>query len=347
MDNPKRLLPFATGLLLLGVAFFLLYQRPIYAEFSGSTMGTRYQVKISNLPRQLNQLELEKSVLASLDQVDRLMSTYKPESDVSRFNHAPIDQIVMIDPLTLSVIQSAKKVYDLSNGAFDITVAPVVRLWGFGPDTHDEQPPSEQDIERALAKTGFKKIIINTRPPSLIKTEAVEIDLSAIAKGFAVDQVARLLDEQKVVNYLIEVGGEIRVRGHNPDGQRWRIGIETPSPVRSGMQKAVAIKDASVATSGDYRNFFEYKGKRYSHTINPVTGKPVEHNLASITLVMPSCAEADAYATAISVLGPERGYALAEKLNLSAYFLIREGDGFRNKMTPVFRDLFEANPHKN
>ena len=344
MDNSKRLLPFATGLLLLGVAFFLLYQRPIPVEFSGSTMGTRYQVKISGLPRKIDQTTIEEQTFSTLDRIDRLMSTYKTGSDVSRFNRAQIHQKVFIDVETLQVIQLSRSIYEITNGAFDITVAPIVRLWGFGPDIKEDQLPGAADIKNALNKVGFDKILIDENPPALTKNSEVEIDLSAIAKGYGVDQVAKLLDQHGIEHYLIEVGGEIRVKGTNKDGQYWRIGIETPSLIRSGAQQAVAINNASVATSGDYRNFFQVSGKRYSHTINPATGMPVRHDLASTTLITDSCAEADAYATAISVMGPEEGYQFAKKMNLTAYFLVREGDDYRKVMTAGFRKLIENQP---
>ncbi|MBL4584954.1 MAG: FAD:protein FMN transferase [Pseudomonadales bacterium] len=337
MDNQKRLLPFAAGLLLLGVAFFLLYQKPIHVEFSDATMGTRYQVKISDLPRSLNQNQISNAVYQALTEVDQLMSTYKPNSDISRFNRSKINEPVLIDPKTLEVIQLSKQIYNATNGAFDITVGPIVRLWGFGPEVKDDQIPSVHSIELALSKVGFSKIQITEYPPTLSKLEQVEIDLSAIAKGYGVDQVAAVLDSYQLQHYLIEVGGEIRVKGHNKDGQLWRIGIEAPSLIRTGAQKAIAIKSASVATSGDYRNFFEISGQRFSHTIDPYTGAPVKHDLASVTLISDSCAQADAYATAISVLGPIHGFALAEKLNLSAYFLVRDGDKFQQLMTSEFR----------
>ncbi|MBV1914841.1 MAG: FAD:protein FMN transferase [Pseudomonadales bacterium] len=341
MDNRKRLLPFATGLLLLGVAFFLLYQRPVHVEFSGSTMGTGYLVKISELPREISQKSIEEQTFRVLDQVDHLMSTYKTDSDINRFNYADINQPVAIDTQTLEVVQLSKSIHELSNGSFDITVAPVVRLWGFGPDIQEDKLPSTMDINSALDKVGFNKVQINDYPPTLTKKDGVEIDLSAIAKGYGVDQVAELFARAGIENYLIEVGGEIRVRGINREGRAWRIGIETPSLIRTGARQAVAIHNSSIATSGDYRNFFEIAGKRYSHTINPVTGRPVDHGLASVTVIMPSCAEADAYATALSVLGPDRGYQLAEKMNLSAYFLVRKGEGYREIMTTGFRELIE------
>ncbi|MDF1644308.1 MAG: FAD:protein FMN transferase [Pseudomonadales bacterium] len=347
MDNNKRLLPFATGLLLLGVAFFLLYQRPVSAEFSGSTMGTRYQIKIADLPREIEQTYIENQIFTTLDQVDKLMSTYKPNSDVTRFNRAAIDESVIIDKQTLEVIQLSKLIYTLSNGAFDITVSPIVQLWGFGPEFKQNKLPSANDIQRALDKVGFDKIQITDNPPALEKLQDVEIDLSAIAKGYGVDQVAKLLDTHNIENYLVEVGGEIRVKGTNRAGQRWRIGIETPSVIRSGARQAIAIDNASIATSGDYRNFFEVEGKRYSHTINPLTGKPVEHNLASVTVVSRSCAEADALATAMSVLGPKRGFELAVESKLAAYFLVRENDGYQQLMTDSFRDIVDnqTKPH--
>lgn len=342
MDNRKRLLPFATGLLLLGVAFFLLYQRPIPVEFSGSTMGTRYHIKIGDLPREIDQNYIENQISTTLGIVDKLMSTYKPNSDVSRFNRAAINQAVMIDKKTLDVIQLSKSIYALSSGAFDITVSPIVQLWGFGPESKQNNLPTASDIQSALDKVGFNKVQVTENPPALLKLQEVEIDLSAIAKGYGVDQVAKLLDKHNIENYLVEVGGEIRVKGTNRAGQRWRIGIEAPSFIRSGAQQAIAIHNASVATSGDYRNFFEVEGKRYSHTMSPLTGKPVEHNLASVTVVSPSCAEADAFATAMSVLGPKRGFELATELKLAAYFLVRENDEYEHLMTSSFRNIIDS-----
>ena len=341
MDNRKRLLPFATGLLLLGVAFFLLYQRPVHVEFSGATMGTSYLIKISALSRETSQNAIEQQTFAVLDQVDHLMSTYKADSDISRFNRSEIDQPVQFNRQTLDLVRLSKSIYERSNGSFDITVAPVVRLWGFGPEIKEDTLPSTADINRALDTVGFNKIQVSEYPPTLTKIDKVEIDLSAIAKGYGVDQVAELFAREGIENYLIEVGGEIRVKGTNKEGQLWRIGIETPSLVRTGARQAVAIHNLSIATSGDYRNFFEIAGKRYSHTINPVTGRPVDHGLASVTVVMPSCAEADAYATALSVLGPDEGYRLAEEMNLSAYFLVRDGEDYQEIITTGFRDLLE------
>ena len=338
MHNRKRLLPFATGLL-LGVAFFLLYQRPVYVEFSGSTMGTRYQIKISDFPRDLNQMTVEADIFSALNRVDQLMSTYQPDSDISRFNRSPLGESVQIDRLTLNVVQKSRVMYQQTLGAFDITVGPLVKLWGFGPDIKDDSPPDSVEIQNTLNKIGFDKVLSDEIAPSLSKSSEVEIDLSAIAKGYGVDQVAELLEQYMINDFLIEVGGEIRVKGNNRSGERWRIGVETPSLGVTGAQKTIAIDNASVATSGDYRNFFEYGGKRYSHTISPTTGKPVEHDLASVTVITKSCADADAYATAFNVLGPEKGYKLAEEMKLAAYFIVRENGEFKERMTTSFLRL--------
>ncbi|MCP5046639.1 MAG: FAD:protein FMN transferase, partial [bacterium] len=201
--------------------------------------------------------------------------------------------------------------------------------------------PDEEQIKEAIGKTGYKKLSVRLSPPAVRKQDPViYCDFSAVAKGFGVDKVAGYLDVKGYTDYLVEIGGEVRARGVNHKGQSWRIGIETPDGTRS-LQKILPLKDVSLATSGDYHNYFEKDGVRYSHTIDPTTGKPVTHKLASVSVIHRSCMVADAMATAIDVMGPEKGYRLAVKENLPVFMIVRQNNTFVEKKTPRFREMFE------
>jgi thiamine biosynthesis lipoprotein len=227
----------------------------------------------------------------------------------------------------LEVVLEAQRVSRLTGGAFDITVGPLVDVWGFGPSSVDETP-SDTVIQELLAATGYQQLEVDVRAGTLRKAgDSCHIDLSAIAKGYAVDRVAAALDDGGYGSYLVEIGGEVRTRGHNGAGEAWRVGIERPDPERRSVYAAVALSGLSMATSGDYRNFFIRDGVRISHTIDPRTGRPVAHDLASVSVVAASCMTADAFATALEVMGPAEGFEFAERQHISAFFLIRAGDG--------------------
>lgn len=301
-------------------------------------MGTTYSVQLVDLPSKLNRKDLGDNIEATLHGVDTAMSTYKPESEVSRFNRASAGTSVNVSADTLQVVELALKVHQQSDGAFDITVGPLVDLWGFGADMRELQHvPDKPAIDKAMEKVGVAAINTQRNPPALSKSKPVEIDLSAIAKGYAVDRVAELLEQQGVDNYLVEVGGELRGRGNNGKGQTWRVGIETPVLARGRAFAAVPLADGAIATSGDYRNFIVLDGKRYSHTIDPRTGMPVDHNVASVTVVHERAAVADAWATALDVLGLAEGLRLAEQLDLAAYFILRDGEEFASRETTAFK----------
>ena len=236
------------------------------------------------------------------------------------------------------VVSLAQRVSRETNGAFDITVGPIVNLWGFGPENLSTLPTEEQ-INVAKAKVGYQHVSLNQTSREINKTKDVYIDLSAIAKGYATDLIANKLYEFGFSDFMVEIGGELYVAGHNADAVPWVIGVEKPSLTRSGALQAISVSGVGVATSGDYRNFIDLDGKRVSHTIDPVLGEPVKHNLASVTVVTESGALADAYATALNVLGPDMGYEFATKKHLAAYFIVRESDGFSVKYTPEF-ELF-------
>jgi thiamine biosynthesis lipoprotein len=307
-------------------------------EFSGPTMGTTYTVKVFRAPDDIEPTALQTEIDGILAEINRQMSTYDPESELSRFNRNHTTDWVPVSPELHAVIQEALRISHLTDGAFDITVGPLVNLWGFGPETRSGSIPSEETIREALARVGYEQIHIRDSPPALRKDRPdIYLDLSAIAKGYAVDQVAAHLEAGDIRDYMVEIGGELRIKGHNAKGIPWQIAIEEPDPAKRAVQRIIEITDEGIATSGDYRNFFEHEGQRYSHEIDPLTGWPVRHKLASVTVVNKSCMRADAFATALIVMGPEKGFDLAEQEHLAVFFIIISNDDFQEKMTSEFK----------
>jgi thiamine biosynthesis lipoprotein len=316
-------------------------------EIHGSTMGTTYMVKIvkPDDKKFSSGDELTQRVTADIEnllkKVNRQMSTWIEDSEISRFNRYKESQWFEVSPETVLVIAEALRVSKESNGAFDITVGPLVNLWGFGPPGTTGQIPGEEQIKKVMEEIGYRKLSVRLSPPALKKEEpGIYCDLSAIAKGFGVDQVAEYLDSRGFSHYLVEIGGEVRAKGFNHENQIWRVAIASPDPYGgSPYRKIIGLKDASMATSGDYFNYFEKDGVRYSHTIDPSTGRPITHKLASVTVIHESCMTADAMATAINVLGPGKGYELAIKENLPVFMIIRGPKGFQENMTSRFAEM--------
>jgi thiamine biosynthesis lipoprotein len=237
-------------------------------------------------------------------------------------------------------VSEAQRVAELTQGAFDVTALPLVELWGFGATEVADELPGEAAVAAARARVGYRGLQVTTAPPALRKADAgMAADLSAIAKGFAVDEVAALLDARGLSDYLVEIGGELKAAGHNARGEAWNIAVEQPTPGARRVQRAFPLVDLAVATSGDYRNFFERNGQRYAHTIDPRSGYPVQHQLASVTVLDPSAMSADALATGLLVLGERAGIEFALAHELAALFLIRDGDDFRERTTPRFDSL--------
>lgn len=306
---------------------------------TGLTMGTTYTVKIVPSESILDHSVVSAEINRQLDNVNQQMSTYIETSDLSLFNQSDTKEWAEIPAELYTVIKEALRINVLSENAFDISIGPVVNLWGFGPEEKPDTVPDHTAINEALDKVGSQYIHLRQNPYSIRKDKPdLAIDLSAIAKGFAVDIIADYLDKLDINNYMVEIGGEIKAKGYSPDNKSWHIGIEKPLSDQRTVQSIVALDDTGMATSGDYRNYFEENGIRYSHTINPETGKPITHKLASVTILHPSAMTADAMATALLVLGPERGFELALRENLAALFIIREKDSFTEKMTPQFRN---------
>ena len=311
-------------------------------EIVGRTMGTGYSIQLRPLPAELTTAAIQRAVDAKLEAINASMSTYRDNSELMRFNHSRTLDWWPISSELFLVIKTAQQMSATSGGAFDISVGPAVKLWGFGRNKI-VRTPSPESLERVRTRIGWGYLQLREAPPAIRKTNPeVFLDLSAIAKGFAVDVICNYLVELKVENYLVEIGGELRGRGRNKDQQPWRIAIEKPLTDSRQVQQIISPPDMAVATSGDYRNFYEIDGKRYSHTINPQTASPVEHRLAAVTVLHESAMWADAWATSLLVLGPEEGYALAEQTHLAAYFISREGDDFVVKFTQPFAAYMDA-----
>lgn len=308
-------------------------------QLSGPTMGTRFNVAVVT-ESEFDQQQLQARIHETLDDVDRRMSTYRTDSEVSAFNRSPSTDWFPVSRALCEAVGEAIEFSNLSGGAFDITVGPLVDLWGFGPGDSLNEPPSDEAIAEAISRTGRMHLHANCEIPAIRKDLAgLQIDLSAYAKGLAADEIASLLDKQGIANYLVEIGGDLRARGHNASNASWRIAIESPYQPGHAVEKIIHIHDLSVATSGDYRNFFEFEGQRYSHTIDPRTGRPVAHNLASVTVLAESAAHADALATALMVLGPEAGMVFAERQGIAVYLLLRDASSITERMSTRFMSL--------
>jgi thiamine biosynthesis lipoprotein len=304
---------------------------------NGLTMGTTYSVKINADNAFVEKNKISDGIDEILSEINQSMSTYIKESELSNINFSTISGWQSISDDLFEVIDHAINVSLKTNGAFDITIAPLVNLWGFGPDKLQNKIPTDEIIELTKKNTGYKKISIDKSLKKISKLDAnLHIDLSGIAKGFAVDKIARYLDKRGFKNYLVEIGGELIGKGLNKDNEIWQIGIENPDNNSDTIKRIVRLKDMAMATSGNYMNYFEKDGVRYSHTINPVTGKPIKHKLASVTVLDNSAMNADALATAFMVLGSEKALSLADNLEIAIYLIIKEGKRFEEKYNDYF-----------
>ena len=309
-------------------------------EISGNTMGTQYIVKLPRLLDGHDAAALQTSIDAELDSDNAQMSTYMADSEVSLFNASRSVEWHAVSSSLCAKIETSQAISELTSGAFDVTVGPLVNLWGFGPGEMIDTPPSEDAIAALLAATGFQNLHTDCSK-SVIRKDlpGLMVDLSAIGKGFAADRVGLLLTSLGYENYLVEVGGELSIRGMNAKGEPWAIGIEAPLPDQRRPHTIVHLTNTGMATSGDYRNFFEADGNIYSHTIDTRSGRPVTHTLASVTVVDETASRADALATALLVMGPEEGLAFAEREQLAVLMLIRTDGSIEERQTAAFARL--------
>jgi thiamine biosynthesis lipoprotein len=293
-------------------------------------MGTTYAITVARPPSGLEPHEVRDAIDEELASIDRAMSGYRADSEISRFNMALTTEWVEVSPALAEVVQAALKVSEDSQGAFDITVAPLVSAWGFGAATQIRADLPDPKLLLQLQETvGYRKLHVRKTPAALRKdVAALSVDLNGIAPGFAVDRIASRFDALGFANYMIDIGGEIRVRGHNAEGEKWRIAVEEPIESAHGIPfRILSLQDAAVATSGEYRHYYYRNGKRYSHTIDPRTAQPVNHDLASVVVVHQESMYADAWATAYNVLGYQAGYELALQLRMPVLFIVDTGDG--------------------
>lgn len=303
--------------------------------FEGGTMGTTYRVVVRGVDPSRRE-KLGATIESELEAVNASMSTYKDDSELSQLNRSPVGEAFSVSPELEEVVALAEQVSEASDGAFDVTVGALVDAWGFGP-TRDESAPSDDEIARLRAQIGWRRV--QRSPGTMTRTtELLRVDLSAIAKGYGVDRVAAALRAAGVEHFMVEVGGEIRTAGERQANEAWRIGIEEPhaDPAKRSLHRVVQLDDAAMATSGDYRNYREVDGRRVSHTLDPRNGRPIEHRLASVSVIADQAALADAWATALNVLGPDAGLALAQRQGLAVYMIIRENNGFETRATPDF-----------
>jgi len=309
-------------------------------DLDGSALGTSFTVSLVEPPEDLDAEALRGEILAAMQYVDQLASTWREDSELSVFNADLSIDWIPISGEFCELLDLSQEISKTTQGAFDLTIGPLVNVWGFGPGGQVSEPPSAADIVAAQHRVGYEMLEVDCTE-RLVRKDVPDlyVDLSGWAKGYAVDQIAELLTSRGFDNYLVEIGGELRVSGLNREGKNWAIGIEAPSTSERVPHAIVNVSNASVATSGDYRNFFEHDGTRFSHMIDARTGRPVTHNLAAVTVINPSAAYADAMATALLVLGPDAGPALAKELNLSAYFLVRNSTGILEITTPEFDQL--------
>ena len=306
------------------------------SRLSGQTMGTGYTVTFAEALPAADGAALKNLIERSLDQVNASMSTYIDHSEISVFNRSRSTQWQPASELLIEVLIKAQHVSRLTDGAFDVTVEPLVDLWGFGPVPAPDRLPTEYEIAQCMQHVGYQHLAIHPGKKMIRKDiPDLTIDVSAIAKGYAVDRIARLLDVEGIGHYLIDIGGELRARGLNAAGAVWRVGIEHPNTSRPAVA-TVQLDHAAIATSGDYRNYREFDGKRYSHLIDPRVGRPVTHRVAAVTVIAERVIEADAWATALLVLGAERGMVLAQDEGIAARFTLRGADGYTTKISEAF-----------
>ncbi len=306
--------------------------------FGGPTMGSHYSLKYLAGKDTPEPAALKAEVEGLLAEVDKQMSIWRSDSDLSEFNRLPAHSCRSMPPAVLELVRVGDELSNESEGAFDLTLEPLLDLWGFGPQARGETVPSAEAIAEVRQRVGHQYLQIDEQ--RLCKDAAVQVDLNSIAAGYTVDLIARRLRELGVGSYLLDVTGEIKAEGRKPDGSPWRIAIEAPRDDRQMVQKVLILDGLGVSTSGDYRNYFEEGGKRYSHTLDPQTGAPITHRLASVTVVDPSTLRADGLSTLLMVLGPGRGYAFAESKDIAAFFVTRTGQGFATRATSAFTRRF-------
>lgn len=337
-ERPSRCISLTPHFFVLTFALLLLTAcspPPQPLRIEGQSMGSGWSVLIGDSAAE--EARARPLIEAELQQVVAQMSTWEPDSDLSRFNASTAGTRHALPPQLLEVLTAALALAEDSGGAFDPTVGPLVELWGFGPGRPRQSAPAAADIEAARARIGWQRVRIEG--DQLIQPGGVSLDLSALAPGYAADRIVEALAAAGYKHLLVDVGGELRAMGEHPGARPWRVGLEGPSGERAAS--GVVLRDQAVATSGDYRQFFEQDGHRYSHMIDPRTGQPIAQAGIAVSVVHRSSMQADALATALSVLGPGEGFEWARARGIAARFVYRDANAWVERRTPAF-DALEA-----
>ena len=303
---------------------------------SGATMGTYWSVRVAALPVGLELAELRQEIEQVLEAVNAEMSTYRSDSVITAFNEAEAGQVIDLPPAFATVLSEALYWAEVTQGAFDPTVGSLVDLWGFGPEGAIERVPSADQLAERMARVGWQQLDFDPALGGLAQPGGVRLDLSGIAKGWGVDAVAERLLALGIENFLVDIGGDLRVRGQRPDRQGWRVAIERPLAGGGEIHAVLESTDAAIATSGDYRQFIELDGRRLSHLIDPMTGHPIDHATISVTVVVERCLTADALATALHIMPPEQAWSFAVDHDLAVLLLLADNGAVVEKATPGF-----------
>lgn len=311
-------------------------------RFGGPTMGSTYSIQYVRTPSTPGPKELQLQVESILGEVDRQLSTYRSDSNIERFNHLAANSCQAMPEAVLHLVRTGEQLSQASDGAFDLTVEPLLNLWGFGPQARALKIPDDGTLAQVRQQVGHQHLRIEGE--QLCKDAAVEVDFNSIAAGYAVDRIAELLARQGIRSYLAEATGELKAAGRKPDGSPWRIALEEPRDDQQVAEKIINVDGFGVSTSGDYRKYFQQDGRRYSHTLDGRTGAPITHQLASVTVLHPSALMADGLSTLLLILGPEQGWEYAEQQRIAAFFVLRDGAGFVTRGNKAFDALTAVKP---
>lgn len=330
------------NLLVAGIAIFLLAGCDSHSSqqliMEGKTMGTVWRVTVAGVDN-TRKAALQQAIQQRLDADDAELSTWKPDSVLSRFNQTRSTAPQPVSDNMADIVTQALRIGAKTAGAMDITVGPLVNLWGFGPDKQPVHTPDKAQIEAAKAQTGLQHLhVIQGVNGQWLQKDLPDlyVDLSTMGEGFATDHLARLMEQQGINNYLVSVGGAVLSRGRNANNQPWRVAIQKPTDRESAVQARVELQGHGISTSGSYRNYYELDGKRISHVIDPASGRPIVHKLVSATVIAPTALEADGWDTGLMVLGTEKAQSLVLKNHLAAYLISKQGDKFVSWMSPQF-----------
>lgn len=332
--------PCGLGLLLAGVLALAACARPEPVQvLRGAAQGTTWQISVWH-PDGVDGAALQQRLEAELDRIDEVLSNYRPDSVIERFNAQETTAPVTVGAEIVELVRAARQVSEASQGCYDLTVQPLLALWGFSGDSLT--PPDAATLAQAVRGIGFAKL--ETQPPESLRKLAprVHVDLSSIAQGYSVGRLAAVVEAVGIDNYLVELGGELQARGHKPGGAPWRIGVERPAPGGGAVERVLTLRaeaPVAVMTSGTYRHYFDAEGRRYSHILDARTGAPVTHNTVSVTVVDSDPTRADAWSTALLCLGREAGVAVADRHRIAALFIAESSGGFEETATAAWRSL--------